>query len=62
MTINYKFKKCEERVEQLEALLCEVMNALDEDFVPGPKLADIENRFHDLTGLHRGDEYGQIDN
>lgn len=37
-------------------LLCDAMNALDEDFVPGPKLADLENRFHALTGLHRGDE------
>lgn len=37
-------------------LLCDVMNTLDEDFVPGPKLADLENRFHALTGLHRGDE------
>mgnify|MGYP004388762579 CR=1 FL=1 len=37
-------------------LLCDVMNALDEDFVPGPKLAELENRFHALTGLHRGDE------
>jgi len=37
-------------------LLCDAMNALDEDFVPGPKLADLENRFHKLTGLHRGDE------
>ena len=37
-------------------LLCDTMNALDEDFVPGPKLADLENRFHALTGLHRGDE------
>jgi len=37
-------------------LLCDVMNALDEDFVPGPKLADLDNRFYELTGLHRGDE------
>ena len=57
MTINHKYKLCEERIKQLESFLCEVMNTLDEDFVPGPKLANLENRFHALTGFHRGDEY-----
>tara|TARA_R100000656_G_scaffold120538_1_gene94874 strand:- start:1919 stop:2092 length:174 start_codon:yes stop_codon:yes gene_type:complete len=55
MTINYKFRKCQEHVKELERLLCEVMIALDEDFVPGPKLANLEYRFHALTGLQRGD-------
>ena len=42
--------------KELSTLLCDAMNALDEDFVPGPKLADLESRYYELTGLHRGDE------
>ena len=51
---NYKLLR--ELKLKYRKLLCDAMNALDEDFVPGPKLADLENRFHALTGLHRGDE------
>ncbi len=45
----------QDKFRDIIQLLCETINTLDEDFVPGPKLADLENRFHELTGLHRGD-------
>jgi len=32
--------------KELSTLLCDAMNALDEDFVPGPKLADLESRYY----------------
>ena len=43
--------------EELTKFILEIMNVLDEDFVPGPKLAELENRCFKLTGYHRGDEY-----
>ena len=43
--------------EILHRLLYDAMHCLDNDFVPGPKFADLWQRYYDLTGYHEGDEY-----
>lgn len=48
------------RMRFLEALLYDVMHCLDNDFVPGPKLAGLWQRYTNLTGLHEGDEFHTI--
>ena len=42
-------------IEEMLSLVCDLANTLDEDFVPGPKLAELENRMYVITGYHRGD-------
>lgn len=62
--VDYELRKVENELRKVDyelialiKFILEIMNVLDEDFVPGPKLAELENRCFKLTGHHRGDEY-----
>ena len=55
--VDYELGKVEDEHIKLIKFILEIMNVLDEDFVPGPKLAELENKCIKLTGYHRGDEY-----
>ena len=48
------------RIRFLEGLLYDTMHCLDNDFVPGQKLAELWQRYTNLTGLHEGDEFHTI--
>lgn len=42
-----------------DRLLYDAMHCLDNDFVPGPKFADLWQQYYELTGYKEGDEYNE---